>query len=90
MPEIYLILTLFAGLFIVGTANFIPAAYLVTQKKEITFSLYQYVRVSLFVAFSLYVLQIVFFLKTPILTFNGHSIVDFYTQGLKLVLLVTM
>ena len=75
---------------IVGTANFTPAAYLVTQKKEITFSLYQYVRLSLIVAVCLYLFQIFFFLKTPTLTFNGHSIVDFYTQGLKLVILLTM
>jgi NADH-quinone oxidoreductase subunit N len=90
VPEIYLTLAIFVGLIIVGTANFTPAAYFVGQKKEITLSLYQFVRFSIIVTFCLYLFQIGFVLKTPSLTFNGHSIVDFYTQVLKLVILATI
>ena len=89
LPEIYLTLAIFIGLIIVGAANFIPAAHLVAQKKEITFSLYDFVRTSIMIAFCLYLMQIFIFLKTPTITFNGHSIVDSYTQVLKLVILAT-
>ena len=89
LPEIYLTLAIFTSLIIVGAANFIPAAHLVAQKKEITFSLYEFVRTCIIIAFGLYFIQVFMFLKTPTITFNGHAIVDSYTQVLKLVILAT-
>lgn len=89
-PEIYLILVILVGLILVSTANFFPAANLVTEKKEVTFSLYEFARVSLLIAISLYLLQILSFLKISVIVFNGYSIVDFYTQVLKLIILLTV
>ena len=89
IPEIYLTFAIFMGLIIVGTSNFTPAAHLVTQKKEITLSLYYFVRVCLLIAFCLYLFQILGLLKTSTITFNGHAIADFYTQTLKLIILLT-
>ena len=89
LPEIYLTLAIFTGLIIVGAANFSPAAHLVIQKKEITFSLYEFVRSCIVIALCLYFMQIFVFLKVPAIIFHGHSIVDSYTQVLKLVILAT-
>jgi NADH-quinone oxidoreductase subunit N len=87
IPEIFLMFTLFVGLIIVGTSNFAPA---VKNKKEITTTLCELVRVSLAIAFGFYLLQIFFFLYRPTISFNGMSIVDFYTQGFKLLIVVIM
>jgi hypothetical protein len=77
------------GLIIVGAANFRPTAFLVRQKKEITLSLYEYVRICIVISLCLYLFQICMLLKTPVVTFNGHSITDFYTQILKIIILAT-
>jgi hypothetical protein len=53
-PEIYLALIIFVSLIIVGTANFTPSATLITQKKEITLTLYELARVSLALMFLFY------------------------------------
>ena len=90
VPEIYLALVIFVGLILVGTANFIPAATLVMQKKQVTLSLYEFARLSLLITFSLYLIQLVSFLKTSTIVFNGYAIIDSYTQILKLVILLTM
>ena len=90
IPEIYLAFVIFVGLILVGTANFIPVANNVTQKKEVTLSLYEFARLSLLITFSLYLFQILTFLKTSAIVFNSYSIIDSYTQVLKLVILFTM
>ena len=89
-PEIYLAFVIFVGLILVGTANFIPAANLVIQKKQVTLSLYEFARLSLLITVSLYIFQILSFLKTSTLVFNSYGIIDSYTQILKLVILLTM
>jgi hypothetical protein len=89
VPEIYLTLVVFVGLIIVGTANFTPSAYRVVQKKEITLSLYEFVRTSLLIVFCLYLIQMLSVLKVTAIIFNAHSIVDLYTQTLKLIILLT-
>jgi hypothetical protein len=90
VPEIYLALVIFVGLILVGTANFTPTANFVIQKKEVTLSLYEFARLSLLITFCLYLFQILTFLKNSTLVFNSYSIVDSYTQALKLVILLTM
>lgn len=93
LPEIYLTLIVFVALILVGTANFTPAASRVLQKKEITLSLYELARNSLLVTVTLYLCQLFGFFTgaiTTTLTFNAHSIVDGYTQTLKIVILLTM
>jgi NADH-quinone oxidoreductase subunit N len=88
IPEIYLAVVVFVGLIIVGTANFYPAATYVSQKKEITVSLYEFSRLSLLVTLFFYSLNI-FFSHTSIVTFNTYSITDYYTQVLKIIIIVT-
>jgi len=89
LPEIYLASVIFVGLIIVGTANFTPAAFLVTQKKEITLSLYEFARLSLLITGSMYFFQL-YHLQSTNITFNSYSIIDHYTQFLKfLVILIT-
>ena len=89
IPEIYLSILILVALIIVGTANFTPAAMLVTQKKKITLSLYNFAQISLLIMFILYFFQI-FFLTTSHIGFNSYSINDFYTQALKLVIVLTV
>ena len=79
---------IFIALMIVGTANFIPTTSRVIQKKEITLSLYEFARTSLIIVFFLYLVQVFGFLTTPVLTFNAHSIVDLYTQTLKIIVIL--
>jgi NADH-quinone oxidoreductase subunit N len=88
LPEIYLTFVIFIALIIVGTANFIPTTSRVIQKKEITLSLYEFVRTSLIIVFFIYLVQILGFLTTPVLVFNAHSIVDLYTQTLKIIVIL--
>jgi NADH-quinone oxidoreductase subunit N len=90
MPEIYLALVIFLGLILVGTANFAPSAHLLTQKKEVTLSLYEFARSSLLIMLSLYLFQILSLLKTSVIVFNSYAIVDSYTQVLKCVILLTV
>jgi hypothetical protein len=90
IPEIYLAFVIFTGLILVGTANFIPAAHLFTQKKQVTLSLYACARLSVLITIALYLFQSLSFLKTPAILFNGYSIVDLYTQALKCVILLTV
>lgn len=87
-PEIYLALIIFVGLIIVGMANFSPAANLVTQKKEITLSLYEFARMGLLITFAFSLFHVLCW-KTTMVTFNGYSVTDFYTQILKLVVIST-
>ena len=89
VPEIYLALIIFVGLILVGTANFIPAANRVEEKKEVTLTLYEFARLSLLIAVLLYLFQLLFFLKSPAILFNGYMIVDSYTQTLKITILLT-
>jgi NADH-quinone oxidoreductase subunit N len=89
VPEIYLALVIFVGLILVGTANFFPSAHLVMKKKEVTLCLYEFVRLSILITLALYLFQILSFLKTSAIVFNGYSIIDSYTQGLKLVIILT-
>ena len=88
-PEIYLSFVIFTALIVVGTANFTPAALLVGQKKDITFSLYEFARISLLITLILYFIQIIS-LTTSHITFNSYSISDIYTQLLKSVVILTM
>ena len=88
VPELYLVIVIFTGLIIVGTANFTPSATLVRQKKEITLSLYEFARLSLLITLLLYILNI-FYLKISIITFSTYSITDYYTQILKITVVVT-
>ena len=90
IPEIYLAIIIFVGLILVGTANFIPAAHLVIQKKEVTLSLYEFARLSLLITLGLYLFQFLILLKTSVIVFNSYSIVDSYTQALKIVILLTV
>jgi NADH-quinone oxidoreductase subunit N len=87
LPEIYLAFVIFVGLIIVGTANFTPAALLVTQKKEITLSLYEFARLSLIITGSIYFLQL-YNLQNTSITFNSYAIIDHYTQFLKLIVIL--
>ena len=87
--EIYLSFAIFVALIVVGTANFTPAAALVKQKKEISFSLYKFAIISLVITLILYLIQ-VFFLTTSHITFNSYSISDFYTQLLKIAVILTI
>lgn len=87
-PEMYLSFVVFIGLIIVGTANFTPSAHLVTQKKQITLSLYEFARTSLLFVLVFYILNIIG-LNTALITFNGYSITDIYTQILKIVVVLT-
>jgi hypothetical protein len=89
IPEIYLAFIIFIGLILVGTANFLPTTNLVTQKKEITLSLYEFARISLLITLGLYLFQIFSFLNTTAIVFNSYSIIDSYTQALKVVILLT-
>jgi len=84
----YLSFVVFIGLIIVGTANFTPSAHLVTQKKQITLSLYEFARTSLLFVLVFYILNIIG-LNTALITFNGYSITDIYTQILKIVVVLT-
>jgi hypothetical protein len=84
----YLSLVVFVGLIIVGTANFTPSANLVTQKKQITLSLYEFARISLLFVLAFYILNIVT-LNTTLITFNSYAITDIYTQVLKVVVILT-
>jgi hypothetical protein len=88
VPELYLVIVIFTGLIIVGTANFTPSATLVRQKKEITLSLYEFARLSLLITLLLYILNI-FYLKISIITLSTYSITDYYTQILKITVVVT-
>lgn len=88
VPELYLVIAIFTGLIIVGTANFTPSATLVRQKKEVTLSLYEFARLSLLITLLLYIVNI-FYLKTSIITFNSYSITDYYTQILKIAVVIT-
>jgi hypothetical protein len=87
-PEIYLAFVIFVGLILVGTASFTPAALLITQKKEITLSLYEFARMSLFITGSMYFFQLCTLHNTNI-TFTSHAIIDHYTQFLKLLVILT-
>jgi NADH-quinone oxidoreductase subunit N len=89
VAEIYLALVIFVSLILVGTANFSPAAQSVAKKKEVTLSLYDFIRSSLFIALGLYLFQSLIFLKTTAIVFNGYSIIDSYTQSLKLIIVLT-
>lgn len=88
LPEIYLAFVIFVSLIIVGTANFTPAALLVAQKKEITLSLYEFARLSLLITGSIYFFQL-YNIQTTNIIFNGYSIIDHYTQFLKLIVILT-
>ena len=90
VPELYLALVICVGLILVGAANFVPAANQVSQKKEITLSLYEFARFSFLITFCLCVFQILILLKTSAIVFNSYSIVDSYTQALKLLIILTM
>ena len=87
--EIYLSLVIFMALIIVGTANFSPSATFVIEKKNITLSLYNFTRISLVITLIIYLFHI-FLMTTSNITFNSYSISDFYTQLLKLFVLLTM
>lgn len=81
-PEIYLSFVLLIGLTIVGTANFVPQANTITQKKEVTFSLYLMTKRSLFFALIFY-FGCLFFIEGTLMNFNAYSVTDFYTNSLK-------
>ena len=83
-----MVIVIFTGLIIVGTANFTPNATLVKQKKEITLSLYEFARLSLLITLLLYILNI-FYFKISIITLSTYSITDYYTQILKITVVVT-
>jgi len=76
-------------LILVGTANFIPTTTIIIQKKEITLSLYEFARLSLLITLGLYLFQSLSFLNTTAIVFNSYSIIDSYTQALKVVILLT-
>ena len=88
-PEIYLSIVIFVALIVVGTANFTPSAIFVRQKKDITFSLYEFARISLLITLILYLIQILS-LTTSHITFNSYAISDLYTQVLKSVIILTI
>jgi hypothetical protein len=88
LPEIYLAFIIFISLIIVGTANFTPKALLVSQKKEVTLSLYEFARLGLLITGSIYFFQL-YNLQSTNITFNSYSIIDHYTQFLKLLVILT-
>lgn len=81
-PEIYLSIIILIGLTLVGTANFIPQANTIIQKKEVTCSIYSLTKLSLFLTLGFYIMNLCFFQST-LLNFNAYSITDFYTNSLK-------
>lgn len=87
-PEIYLSIIIFLGLIFVGTANFIPQANTITQKKEVTFSLYLMTKRSLFLSLIFYINNLLFFEGT-LINFNAYSVSDFYTNTLKFAIIFT-
>lgn len=87
-PEIYLSLIILIGLTIVGTANFVPQANTIVQKKEVTLSLYALTKWSLFFTLIFYTIHLCFFQGT-LLHFNAYSITDFYTNSLKFAVVLT-
>ena len=88
-PEIYLSLIIIIALTIVGTANFAPQANTIGQKKEVTWSLYNLTKWSLFFTLGFYILLLCFFRET-LLNFNAYTITDFYTNSLKFAVVFTM
>jgi len=87
-PEIYLSLIILIGLTIVGTANFVPQANTIIQKKEVTFSIYSLTKWSLFFTLIFYIISLSFF-KGTLLNFNSYSITDFYTNSIKFAIILT-
>ena len=87
-PEIYLSLIILIGLTLVGTANFIPHANTILQKKEVTASIYSLTKWSLFLTLIFYIIHLGFFRGT-LLNFNAYSITDFYTNSLKFAVILT-
>ena len=89
VPEIYLTVIILVGLILVASAHFNPVPIYLSQKKEVTVSLYEFACWSLVIGMSLYFFQITMFLKTSAILFNNYSIVDWYTQTLKILILLT-
>lgn len=87
-PEIYLSIIILISLTFVGTANFLPQANTILQKKEVTWSIYSLTKWSLFITLFFYIVSL-YFLKGTLLNFNGYSITDFYTNSLKFAVIFT-
>lgn len=81
-PEIYLSIIILIALTLVGTANFVPQANTILQKKEVTWSIYSLTKGSLFLTLGFYIINL-FFFKNTLLNFNAYAITDFYTNSLK-------
>ncbi len=71
-----------------GTANFLPQANTILQKKEVTCSIYPLTKWSLFFTLIFYIIHLTF-LEGTLLNFNAYSITDFYTNSLKFGVILT-
>ena len=87
-PEIYLSLIILICLTLVGTANFVPQAKTIFQKKEITLTISAITKWSLRFTLFLYFLHLDFYPGT-LLNFNSYAITDFYTNSLKFAIVLT-